>query len=99
MRRLCCLLAALCLLLTGCGTKETAFEADVFAMDTVTHLQVWGDETVLRQVEQLLYDLEANYSVTREGSLLSRMAAGERVTLTEAEWDQYYLMAKKELCN
>lgn len=87
MRRLCCLLAALCLLLTGCGTKETAFEADVFAMDTVTHLQVWGDETVLRQAEQLLYDLEANYSVTREGSLLSRMAAGERVTLTEAEWD------------
>ena len=47
------LLAAL--VLTGCGPKQPeAHEAQLFAMDTLMSLRIWGDEALVTQTEDTL---------------------------------------------
>lgn len=67
MKRLAAFLLVLGLL-TGCASKQTS--TTVFAMDTVMKLSVYGDEAVLDEAEALIHQLEAQVSVTREGSEL-----------------------------
>lgn len=92
--KLMALVLALCLL-SGCG-RSTPVSATVFAMDTVMELSVYGDETVLDEAEALIYDLEAQVSVTREGSEISAINRTGSGTVTgEAK----ALMARAlELC-
>lgn len=82
---LACVFACFC---AGCKQeKETpCAEETVFAMDTVMQLQVEGEnaQQALQDVKQLLTDLEARWSNTREDSAISRLNLGENV-LTEAE--------------
>ena len=59
------LLAAL--VLTGCGPKQPeAHEAQLFAMDTLMSLRIWGDEALVTQTEDTLRSLEALLSATAE---------------------------------
>lgn len=67
MKRLAAFLLML-VLLTGCAPKQVS--TTVFAMDTVMKLSVYGDEAVLDEAEALIHQLEAQVSVTREGSEL-----------------------------
>lgn len=80
MKRLAALLLILGLL-TGCASKQAASPASatVFAMDTVMDLTVYGDDAVLDEAEALIHSLEAQVSVTREGSeiyLLNHKGSG-----------------------
>ena len=71
------LLAAL--VLTGCGPKQPeAHEAQLFAMDTLMSLRIWGEEALVTQTEDTLRSLEALLSATAEDSDIARLnrAAG-----------------------
>ena len=66
------LLAAL--VLTGCGPKQPeAHEAQLFAMDTLMSLRIWGDEALVTQTEDTLRSLEALLSATAEDSDIARL--------------------------
>ena len=66
------LLAAL--ILTGCGqTQPKAHEAQLFAMDTLMSLRIWGDEALVTQTEDTLRSLEALLSATAEDSDIARL--------------------------
>lgn len=66
------LLAAL--VLTGCGPKQPeAHEAQLFAMDTLMSLRIWGDEVLVTQTEDTLRSLEALLSATSEDSDIARL--------------------------
>ena len=66
------LLAAL--ILTGCGPKQPeAHEAQLFAMDTLMSLRIWGDEALVTQTEDTLRSLEALLSATAEDSDIARL--------------------------
>ena len=66
------LLAAL--VLTGCGPKQPeAHEAQLFAMDTLMSLRIWGDEALVTQTEDTLRSLEALFSATAEDSDIARL--------------------------
>ena len=66
------LLAAL--VLTGCGPKQPeAHEAQLFAMDTLMSLRIWGDEVLVTQTEDTLRSLEALLSATAEDSDIARL--------------------------
>lgn len=82
------LILALCLMmLAGCGKPSEKYERQVFAMDTVMSLQVWGrdGDPVLQDLEKNIWDMEARLSVTREGSALWNLNRDGEVTLSEAE--------------
>lgn len=64
------LILALC---TGCGQQSTSTEPTeraVFAMDTYITMQAYGREaeTALEEAEELIHQLESQFSVTDEGS-------------------------------
>lgn len=66
------LLAAL--VLTGCGPKQPeAHEAQLFAMDTLMSLRIWGEEALVTQTEDTLRSLEALLSATAEDSDIARL--------------------------
>ena len=66
------LLAAL--VLTGCGPKQPeAHEAQLFAMDTLMSLRIWGNEALVTQTEDTLRSLEALLSATAEDSDIARL--------------------------
>jgi len=69
MRRVIILLLCVCCLLTGCSKQS---QRTIFAMDTVMNLQVYGKdcETAAAQLQTLINDLEATWSVTREDSYI-----------------------------
>lgn len=83
MKRLMCLILV-AVLLCGCGGTR-AVEADYWAMDTYMHFNIWGDdaETALAQVEQLVQQLEADWSATEDNSFLSRLNRGEAAVTGE----------------
>lgn len=60
---------ALSLVLCSCGTGEFV-ETELFAMDTVVQLRVWGEEALLEEAGQEIYRLAALFSVTDESSEL-----------------------------
>lgn len=74
MRRLIVLLLCLCCLLTGCQQTKQA-QRTIFAMDTVMDLQVYGQdcEEAVAQLQVLVGNLEATWSVTREDSLIRQL--------------------------
>lgn len=74
------LLAAL--VLTGCGPKQPeAHEAQLFAMDTLMSLRIWGDEVLVTQTEDTLRSLEALLSATAEDSDIARLNRNGTVEL------------------
>lgn len=58
----------------GCGPKQPeAHEAQLFAMDTLMSLRIWGDEALVTQTEDTLRSLEALLSATAEDSDIARL--------------------------
>ena len=84
----CCLVFTL---LWGCAApaapspapSAAPASAQIFAMDTVMDLTLYGDEALLREVTDRIYALEHLLSVTEEQSELARLNRGETVTLSE----------------
>lgn len=66
------LAGALCLALSGCGTKPQESSTQIFAMDTVMTLTLYGGqgETALPQATQLIYQLQNTLSSPQEGSFV-----------------------------
>lgn len=79
MKLLCLLLVVL--LLGGCGQQPQ--EKQLFAMDTVMTLTVWGEASALTDLQQLLQEADSRLSVTNPNSLVSRLNRGETVTPEE----------------
>ena len=79
-RRICViLLAAALLFLAACG--ETApVQKELFAMDTVLSLKVWGDEAALDAVSDELLRLDAMLDATDAASEIGRLNAGQSIS-------------------
>lgn len=80
------LILALC---TGCGQQSTSTEPTertVFAMDTYITMQAYGREaeTALEEAEELIHQLESQFSVTDEGSEIyaANHSGGEPVIIS-----------------
>lgn len=83
MKRILVLLAAV-LLLTGCARQEYLQE-EIFCMDTVMSLKIWGTEASMDECREALYELQNTWSATREDSLASRLNRGEEAELTREQ--------------
>ena len=85
MKRLFLLLLCVCLL-AGCAGQTPHAQQTVYAMDTVMDLQVWGADCqqATAQLQDMISRLEADWSVTKETSLISRLNSGSAV-LTEEQ--------------
>lgn len=63
--------------LTGCAPQETV--SQVFAMDTLMTLKIYGDgdtvsaEEALKRLEERIYTIESELSVTREDSFIHKI--------------------------
>ena len=75
-RRIFVLLLLAVLLLSACGTR-TPVQKELFAMDTVFSLKVWGDEAALDAVSDELTRLDALLDATDAESAIGRLNAGE----------------------
>lgn len=76
MRRWICLIL-ICLLLAGC-TGQKSVRKDLFLMDTVMDLQIWGKDaqTAVDCIGLLLEQLDSRWSATNPDSALSKANAG-----------------------
>ena len=81
MKRILALLLAVMLLFSGCGREEIS-QTEIFCMDTVMSLKIWGPEETVAQCREALYALQNDWSATREDSVISRLNRGEEVALT-----------------
>lgn len=86
MKKLLCVFLAL-VLLAGCGRKTPKAERDIFAMDTLMSLQLWGEDAdaAAKALETMLRGLESRWSATSPDSLTSAINRGEAPALTADE--------------
>lgn len=83
MKRILAGFLLLTLLLSGC-TQTDPHRAELFAMDTLMQLTVWGEEAALDSVKTELRRLEALLSVTDEDSEIFRLNRDGRAVLSES---------------
>lgn len=88
----CAVVLAFALLLAGCGAAPASDAVDeeeetvrsFFAMDTSMSILTWGaDDALLEEAEDLVSELEAVVSATREGSELRTLNETGSVTLPD----------------
>ena len=86
MKKLLCVLFAM-LFLAGCAPKTPKAQRDIFAMDTLMNLQLWGEDAdaAAEDVEAMLRHLEERWSVTREESITTGLNRGIRPEMTSQE--------------
>ena len=79
VRRWICLIL-ICLLLAGCTGQKTV-RKELFLMDTVMNLQIWGKDaqTAADRIDELLKRLDSRWSATNPESALSKANAGAPV--------------------
>ena len=77
------------LLLPGCSRQPV--EAQVYAMDTLMTIKLWGShgEAAIQDLSRLFQEQEAQLSVTRPGSLVDRLNGGQTVELPEQIQDLF----------
>lgn len=75
-RQIFVLLLLAVLLLSACGTRAPV-QKELFAMDTVFSLKVWGDEAALDVISDELTRLDALLDATDAESAIGRLNAGE----------------------
>lgn len=83
MRRVAALAASLALLLAACSQPPERHTATIFAMDTVMELTVYGDESVLEDAQDMIYELESRLSVTGPESEIYALNSGASVDLSD----------------
>ena len=92
------LLAAL--VLTGCGPKQPeAHEAQLFAMDTLMSLRIWGDEALVTQTEDTLRSLEAllsGKSKGKKGKVLTAMPKENKLLVEGVNVATCHVKARKQ---
>ena len=97
MKRVILVLLAVLLLLCGCRAKPSVATRELFAMDTVMHLSVYGEEQdLLTQAQDTIVRLENLLSVTKETSDIARINQGEGEWVTVSEETANLLVAAKE---
>ena len=86
MKKLLCVLFAM-LFLAGCAPKKPKAQRDIFAMDTLMNLQLWGEDAdaAAEDVEAMLHHLEERWSVTRDDSITTGLNRGIRPEMTPQE--------------
>ena len=82
MKKFLILLLACLLFLSGCGAEKPA-RTDIFAMDTLMNIKIWGDEALLSEVTERIYTLENALSVTEKGSEVALLNESGRAELSE----------------
>ena len=100
VRRMCVLAGCLLLLLAGCA-PQTEYTHTFFAMDTVCSLRLpqkgeQEGEELAQAVQQLVAQLEGLWSKTLPDSEVSRLNAGESLTLEGRTAE--LLVRSAELC-
>lgn len=82
MKRILAGILLLTLLLSGCAQAEP-HRAELFAMDTLMELTVWGEESALDSVKTELRRLDALFSVTDERSEIYALNRDGHAALSE----------------
>lgn len=77
-RQAVCLVLVL-LLLSGCSPQPVQLQ--LYAMDTMMDLKIWGAPDAAPEIEQEIHRLEQQLSVTRADSLVSQLNDQQTVTL------------------
>ncbi len=90
MKKLCAISLLLVCLLCGC-TESVPAEREIFAMDTLMTLRVWGDDTLVSDAVSEINRLDALLSVTNENS---EIFALNRDGEAELSADTYDLLVK-----
>lgn len=89
MKKLTICIVLIALLLTGCSVSEPE-EADLYAMDTLMKIKIWGEHEDLILVTDEIHRLDLLLSAADSGSLLSQInlsgsaeLSGDILTLTQ----------------
>jgi len=82
MKKICALVLLIALLLCGCAERAPV-EREIFAMDTLMTLRVWGDEEDASAAVAEINRLDALLSVTEESSAVSMLNRDGAATLDE----------------
>lgn len=85
MRRFLAGVLILAAALSGCAKQADYARKQIFAMDTVMELQVWGDgaEAAVAQAESTIMELEEQWSATKAGSVADRLNQGQAISEAE----------------
>ncbi len=78
----------LAIMLCGCTrSEEKKSEADIFCMDTVMNVKIWGEDAdnAVLDVTRMLQEMEREYAASDDASVLGRLNRAQAVTLTDAE--------------
>lgn len=89
MKKIICTLLLLSVFLGGCSKPAVRYDRQIFAMDTIMNLQVWGTdgEKALDEIQEDIQSLEGRLSVTREKSCVAALNRGEEAVFTPQELD------------
>lgn len=82
MKKVLISLLLIALFLSGCSVSEPE-EADIFAMDTLMNIKVWGSRDDLILVTEEIHRLEGILSATDSGSVLSQLNLTGSGTLSD----------------
>ncbi len=79
MKKLLFLLCFLLILyITVAGyNKNTYKETTLFAMDTVIHIKIKGNEKYLKEAEKIIYDIDSKFNAYDENSYIYKLNSGE----------------------
>ena len=69
--------------LTGCGSGKKRVMSTIFAMDTIMEFDIEGDESLLRDSEEIIRNLESELSVTDENSEIAKLNKDKNATLSK----------------
>ncbi|MBQ7344947.1 MAG: FAD:protein FMN transferase [Oscillospiraceae bacterium] len=77
MKRAICLILT-CLLLCGCGAKDTTFNRTLFCMDTMMDFRIWGSDSTnaANKMADMLEAMEEDWSASSDTSLLAALNDG-----------------------
>lgn len=84
-RGMAVIFAAVLCLLVGCAPEEKTAQRDLFSMDTVMSLQVWGEDAqpAMDAMETEIRRLDEAWSVGNDKSAVSTLNRGEALTDSE----------------
>lgn len=76
--------AVVALSLAGCGLGKKTSTSTIFAMDTIMEFNIEGDESLLRDSEEMIRNLESELSVTDENSAIAKLNKEKKAQFSES---------------